>query len=335
MSYNRLIADELNKNVERYIQTTAQPYALSSGHLYGGKRVRDHPQQGFTAYSQDPATLVPSNSLMFNSEIYDDDNLEGSGISGGKYSVNKFVRDFNKIGKLVKPVAKPIIRALTNKAVSKIQGAGVCGGSDGVVNDYALNVGDYGEMDGAGISGGKYSVKKFARDFNKIGKLVKPVAKPIIKALTDKAVSKIIGAGKRPRGRPRKTPLLDMQGAGISGGDYYGDYEESSGAGISGGKYSVNKFVRDFNKIGKLVKPVAKPIFKALTNKAVSKIEGAGMSGGAELYPPTVARGSGVSGGARSARGELIKKVMKEQGLTLGKASKYIKDNGLCFFNFE
>jgi DNA gyrase inhibitor GyrI len=318
MSYNRLIADELNKNVERYIQSTPQPYALSSGHLYGGKRVRDHPQQGFTAYSQDPATLVPSNSLMFSPSIYDtNDTLEGSGISGGKYSVNKFVRDFNKIGKLVKPVAKPIIRALTNKAVSKISGAGMSGG------EYM-----YEDMEGAGISGGKYSVKKFARDFNKIGKLVKPVAKPIIKALTDKAVSKIVGAGKRPRGRPRKTTLLPeeqmMMGAGMSGGEYgYGGME---GAGISGGKYSVNKFVRDFNKIGKLVKPVAKPIFRALTNKAVDKIAGAGMSGGAELYPPTVARG-GKRGS--TARGELIKKVMKEHGLKLGQASKFIKEHGL------
>lgn len=315
MSYNRLIADELNKNVERYIQTTAQPYALSTGHLYGGKRVRDHPQQGFTAYSQDPATLIPSNSLMFNPSIYDtDDGLEGSGISGGKYSVNKFVRDFNKIGKLVKPVAKPIIKALTNKAVSKIVGAGYSGG------DYQ-NYGEYEATNGGGVSGGKYSVKKFARDFNKIGKLVKPVAKPIIKALTDKAVSKIIGAGKRPRGRPRKTPLLDMQGAGISGGDYFGDYSDMEGAGISGGKYSVNKFVKDFNKIGKLVKPVAKPIFKALTDKAVGKIIGAG-----ELYPPTVAKG-GKRG--NTARGELIKKVMREHGLKLGPASKFIKENGL------
>jgi DNA gyrase inhibitor GyrI len=325
MSYNRLIADELNKNVERYIQSTPQPYALSTGHLYGGKRVRDHPQQGFTAYSQDPATLVPSNSLMMDSSIYDTEGMSGSGISGGKYSVNKFVRDFNKIGKLVKPVAKPIFRALTNKAVDKIAGAGVSGG---FINDYALNAGNMDEMEGAGISGGKYSVKKFARDFNKIGKLVKPVAKPIIKALTDKAVSKIVGAGRRPRGRPRKTALLPeeqmMMGAGMSGGEY--GYEGMEGAGISGGKYSVNKFVRDFNKIGKLVKPVAKPIIRALTNKAVSKISGAGMSGGAELYPPTVARG-GKRGS--TARGELIKKVMREHGLKLGQASKFIKEHGL------
>ncbi len=316
MSYNRLIADELNKRVERYIQSTPQPLALSSGHLYGGKRVRDHPQQGFTAYSQDPASLIPSHSLMMDSSIYDTGEMTGSGISGGKYSVNKFVRDFNKIGKLVKPVAKPIIRALTNKAVGKIAGAGYSGGG------YTME-----DLEGAGISGGKYSVKKFARDFNKIGKLVKPVAKPIIKALTDKAVSKIIGAGKRPRGRPRKNALLpeeQMMGSGMSGGEY--GYEGMEGAGISGGKYSVNKFVRDFNKIGKLVKPVAKPIIRALTNKAVDKIAGAGMSGGAELYPPTVARG-GKRGS--TARGELIKKVMKEHGLKLGQASKFIKEHGL------
>ena len=153
-------------------------------------------------------------------------------------------------------------------------------------------------LEGSGISGGKYSVNKFVRDFNKIGKLVKPVAKPIFKALTDKAVGKIIGAG-----------------------DYSDDCDDYEGSGISGGKYSVNKFVKDFNKIGKLVKPVAKPIIKALTNKAVGKIIGSG-----ELYPPTVAKG-GRRGS--SARGELIKKVMREHGLNLGQASKHIKENGL------
>jgi hypothetical protein len=35
-----------------------------------------------------------------------------------------------------------------------------------------------------------------------------------------------------------------------------------------------------------------------------------------------------VVGGARSARGEMIKKIMKEKGLSLGQASKYLKENG-------
>lgn len=97
-------------------------------------------------------------------------------MKGGKkkYGVGSFVKDFNKIGKLVKPVAKPVLSALTDKAVDVIKGAG---------------------------KKKKYNVDSFVKDFNKIGKLVKPVAQPIVSALTDKAVSKIQGAGRKPNKR--------------------------------------------------------------------------------------------------------------------------------------
>ncbi len=37
----------------------------------------------------------------------------------------------------------------------------------------------------------------------------------------------------------------------------------------------------------------------------------------------------GMSGGARSARIEIVKRIMKEQGLSLPEASKYVKGRGL------
>lgn len=46
---------------------------------------------------------------------------------------------------------------------------------------------------------------------------------------------------------------------------------------ISGGKSKFKQAVKIFDKISKEVKPVAKPIFKALTERAVRAIEGSGM----------------------------------------------------------
>jgi hypothetical protein len=297
-SYNKMIADELNRNVYKYLETNPQPHALSTGLLYGGKRVRDHPLAGHTAYSDDPATLVPStdNSLMF-SDVYDDEM-----VGGKKYGVSRFVKDMNKISKAigVKQFLKPIAKASTAKAVQEIEGAGMSGGKK------------------------KYGVSRFVKDLNKISKAIgiKQVTKPIAKALTDKAVVKIAGAGYG-----QDDYYNEMEGAG------YGDDEMVGGK----KKYGVSRFVKDLGKISKAigVKQFLKPIAKASTDKAVTEIAGAGrkrgrpakMCGGAgELYPPAVAKG-GKRGS--TARGALIKKVMKEQGLNLGQASKYIKEHNL------
>jgi hypothetical protein len=144
------------------------------------------------------------------------------------------------------------------------------------------------------MEGGKYSVDKFVRDFGKIGKLVKPVAKPILRALTDKAVGKITGLGY---GSDDEIELVRPMEMAVS-----------KGKGKKGGKYSVDKFVKDFGKIGKLIKPVAKPIVRALTDKAVGKITGLG---------------------GRAKRAEIVKKVMAEKGMKMIEASKYVKEHGL------
>jgi len=45
--------------------------------------------------------------------------------------------------------------------------------------------------------------------------------------------------------------------------------------------------------------------------------------------------GAKSAGAKKGSRMELVKKVMKEQGLSLGKASKYIKDNNLYYKGYN
>jgi hypothetical protein len=52
-------------------------------------------------------------------------------------------------------------------------------------------------------------------------------------------------------------------------------------------------------------------------------------AGGRTTYASSVSSSQGRAGGRRSARGEIVKKVMREQGLSLPQASKYVKDKGL------
>jgi hypothetical protein len=106
----------------------------------------------------------------------------------------------------------------------------------------------------------------------------------------------------------------------------------------------VSRFVKDLGKISKAIglKQFLKPIAEAGTKKAVEKIEGAGKrgrpkKGGALLsgydnedmgYPKSLLSYRG-GGKGKNARAEIVKKVMKEKGLKLIEASKYVKENNL------
>jgi len=59
------------------------------------------------------------------------------------------------------------------------------------------------------------------------------------------------------------------------------------------------------------------------------KSDAAKRRGGRTTYASSVSSSQGRAGGRRSARGEIVKKVMREQGLSLPQASKYVKDKGL------
>ena len=90
--------------------------------------------------------------------------------------------------------------------------------------------------------------------------------------------------------------------------------EKIQGAGAGGRAYNQKKkgVFKLLRNVGEYVKPLArtlKPVSDALVSKAVDKIKGAGKP--------------------RSARGAIVARVMKEQGLNLPMASKYVKENGL------
>jgi hypothetical protein len=350
--YNKMLVATLRELDEKHWRKAGDAYAPTMfseklGNFHGAKiGGGSHADQKYV-HSGNGVGYPPIN-LNAGMEVSSGGQLAGiDGAVGGKYSVNKFVKDFNKIGKLVKPVAKPIIRALTDKAVGKITGLGK--------------------------SGGKYSVDKFAKDFGKIGKLVKPVAKPLLKALTDKAVGKLVGFGElmcgcgapAPKKKMDVVDFLKPLGAKKSH-SLNRLHELIAPYRMEGGKYSVDKFVRDFGKIGKLVKPVAKPLLKALTDKAVGKITGMGTdSDEIELVRPVggkkgkysvdkfvkdfnkigklvkpVAKpiikaltdkavGKITGLGGRAKRAEIVKKVMAERGVKMIEASKIVKAEGL------
>ena len=239
-------------------------------------------------------------------EEYDED--EEAEMEGGKkkYGVSRFVKDLGKISKAVgaKQFLKPIAQASTKKAVEKIEGAGRRGRPRKMKTAVM-------SMEDLGMEGGKkkYGVSRFVKDLGKISKAIglKQFTKPLAQALTKKAVEKIEGAGRR--GRPRNGgALLSGEDEGLDG-----SYPPELSTVYKGGKkkYGVSRFVKDLGKISKAVgaKQFLKPIAEASTKKAVEKIQGAGRG--------------------RNARAEIVRKVMKEKGLNLPQASKYVKEHGL------
>jgi hypothetical protein len=54
-----------------------------------------------------------------------------------------------------------------------------------------------------------------------------------------------------------------------------------------------------------------------------------GRYGGRTVYSSGISSSQGVGGRKKSARGEIVKRVMREQGLSLPQASKYVKEHGL------
>lgn len=116
-----------------------------------------------------------------------------------------------------------------------------------------------------------------------------------------------------PAGNSIAYPPLSLP-AGMqvdSGGSYAGV------DGAVGGKYSVKKFFRDVGHVGKAIikNPIVKQVGKELLKEG--------------LKEGTKALLSGAGKGGRSARAEIVKKVMKEKGLKMIEASKYVKAHGL------
>ena len=225
-TYNRQLAHDIRGNIERFLETHPQAEALSSGYLTGGKRVRQHPQAGFTAYNQDPATLVPTHgNLMLNT--FSDNTLNGSGrkpqqrltnaikqrilsehpelqhihLSGGKIDW-KSIWDGIKKGASFVSKAAPIVSSLapeeyrdtinkTGDISGKISGMGRVNGS-GFWKDF-----------GDGFVKGIKGSTKVASKVLPIVTAFQPELLPLTGAVM--AADHAINRGSGRRGRPRKT----------------------------------------------------------------------------------------------------------------------------------
>jgi hypothetical protein len=204
--------------------------------------------------------------------------------------------------------------------------------------------------------GKKYKVKTFVKDVSDLGKLI---PKSTREAMTQKANQEIMGAGVKRRGRPPKrlTPQEWLDGGALTSAGMHGyenmpypkGLESYKGEFKGGKKYKVKTFVNDVKSLGSLI---PKSTREAITQKANQEIMGAGISGGKKykvktfvndvkslgsLIPKstreaiTAKANQEISGAGRpvSERGKIVKKVMQEMGLSLGQASKYVKEKGL------
>lgn len=178
-SYNKYIADIVLNNMHNYLETNPQPEAYSTG-LYGGKRVREHPQVGHTSYSNDDMTLIPNKNLMLDSSLY----------QGGSFW-DDMGNTFKSVGHevlhdVVLPVAKDVGKeALTNY----LKGSGSKRGRP---------------------KGSKKNHKKGGDFLGDLGNIGKSVLNDVVLPVGKEALTNFLkGSGvKKSRGRPKK-------GAGI------------------------------------------------------------------------------------------------------------------------
>jgi hypothetical protein len=141
--------------------------------------------------------------------------------------------------------------------------------------------------------GGKVNrVKKFKKWTKAIGDFLKPVAKPITQAFTKKAVEKISGMGKFYDRIPSHTRTRGRSTHKVS----------SHSRGISTHRRSISR--------GR-----SKSRGKSMTRRSPSDSP--------ERAKPRVMVKS------RSARTAIVKQVMKQHGLSMIEASKYVKSHGL------
>jgi hypothetical protein len=113
---------------------------------------------------------------------------------------------------------------------------------------------------------------------------------------------------------------------------YESTYEPMQEVKFSSNEARITELTRKFNDLRTANIPNAQ---KKEMAKEIEK-ELKALRGGRTVFKSTTSssrgsRPSGVGGRKRkpSARGEIVKKVMREQGLSLPQASKYVKENGL------
>jgi hypothetical protein len=358
-NYNKHIAQRLLDSQMGFIHNMPQPT------MFGGVRPRQYVLPITTSYDYPSSLSVGSVSGHIPETL--SGSFWGEAMQGG-LSQKAFNRSLSKVGKKALPIGTRLAEKEGKKALDKYLSGSGFDYDEEMDADEEMDE-DEDEDEEPDMQGGKkrYGVSRFVKDLGKISKAVglKQFLKPIAQSATKKTVEKIEGSGRRGRPRKMKSAVMSMEDLGMEGGKKrygvsrfvkdLGKISKAVGAKqvlkpiaqastkkavdkIEGGKkrYGVSRFVKDLNKISKAIgaKQVLKPIAQALTRKAVSKIEGGAIVSGEDegldgSYPPDLS--TVYKGGKRGkgARAEIVKKVMKEKGLSLPMASKYVKEHGL------
>jgi len=193
--------------------------------------------------------------------------------------------------------------------------------------DNEANFGTSGKSTGGTVGGRANKTKKrgVAKALRTFGRAVKPLGKnlkPIKQALGNRVVQEIDGFdGRVAQDIDPQEQVGEMYEVPEAEVDYtYGLPKLPGGRAYNTKKKGLAKFIRTVGMAAKPLNKNLKPLKEAMMKKAVEVIE----TGGKKKSKSKV-------GGAKSksARGAIVSKVMKEQGLGLGAASKYVKDNGL------
>lgn len=177
------------------------------------------------------------------------------------------------------------------------------------------------------LEGGNW-LSDFGKGFMSVVSPVLSIAKPILKTIPSPyaqgaaGVLDAVGAGKK-RGRPRKV---------VEGGAVLGMPKTKKGGAVLG----LPKSLVGGNMMGDSVKRV---VGGNMMGDSVKRVVGgkrgrpSKMSAGRKLTPVANLPASQMTAGAKpnkvNKRAELVKKIMKEQNLSMIKASSYVKAHNL------
>lgn len=206
-----------------------------------------------------------------------------------------------------------------------------------------------------GLSGGSFKTffRKVGNTLKSIGHAVAPVAVPVLKEvgkdlLKGAIMGSVVGLGRK-RGRPKK-----MSGAGGESVDSAGILSVTPNPPpalqVVGGKSNIGRKIKNtFKKVGKFLQPAvpvlkeigtevlgeAKKVLKEEGKKAVKEAiksavssEGAGTNKG-QVRKTARKAYEGKADKKINARAEIVKKIMKEKGMKMIDASKYVKEHNL------
>ena len=245
---------------------------------------------------------------------------KGGVVSGGRVKGGNFFKDIASLAKKVAPIALPLLTGLGRKASmadkKKAIADAIVGGNfwDGFkkgfgdVMDLAGKVAPVALplMTGLGKKqyGGAFNFGKF---LEKVGKAAAPV---------------VLEEGKKQLGlgRKRKGSMYPPKGGAMVGNkkDACGRHSGTREYGMPCGGNILDDVIEATKPMVRKGKKALKDAVKEYAPKATKALK--------EKADKAITK---AVGGGRAARAEIVKKVMKEKGMKMIEASKYVKEHGL------